>query len=166
MARVGYDVDNEGENLAAGRSTGVGAFTQWRRSPSHDAAMRDPAYRAIGIGRVVVSGSRYGTYWTAVFGDEVRAIDFDVSNIAPAPIGSPARVARIADAPERTACATCTTHRDHQPRTSLRTHRARQVRASLSGFLRAERSLPRVHIDHDGRPPQRVDSGFTLAASF
>jgi uncharacterized protein YkwD len=71
MARAGYDVDNEGENLAAGRPNAAGAFAQWRRSASHDAAMRDPTYRAIGIGRVVVPGSRFGTYWTVVFGDEV-----------------------------------------------------------------------------------------------
>jgi uncharacterized protein YkwD len=89
MARVGYDVDNEGENLAAGRPRGADAFTQWRRSPSHDAAMRDPTYRAIGIGRVALPGSRYEYYWTAVFGDEVRVIDFDASSIPVVPIDSP-----------------------------------------------------------------------------
>lgn len=60
------------ENIAAGNSTAAATFDQWRNSPLHDANMRDPAYRVIGIGRV--AGGTYGHYWTLTFGGHVDAV--------------------------------------------------------------------------------------------
>lgn len=56
------------ENVAAGRSSARGVFSQWANSPGHDANMLDPGLRAIGIGRAHDEDSRYGWYWTTTFG--------------------------------------------------------------------------------------------------
>ena len=60
-----------GENLAAGRPGAAWAFRSRRASPEHDANMRDPHFRAIGVARVYVSGSPYGYYWVTDFGSRV-----------------------------------------------------------------------------------------------
>jgi uncharacterized protein YkwD len=57
-----------GENIAAGYGTAAQVFEGWRNSPGHNSNMLGSNYTTIGIGRVVVSGSPYGTYWTTVFG--------------------------------------------------------------------------------------------------
>lgn len=57
-----------GENIAAGYGTAASVFDGWRNSPGHNSNMLGSGYTAIGIGRVVVPGSPYGTYWTTVFG--------------------------------------------------------------------------------------------------
>lgn len=72
MRDAGYDADSMGENLAAGNEHASETFEQWRRSPSHNRAMLDPEYVAIGIGRVRVRGSRYEYYWTTDFGSDLR----------------------------------------------------------------------------------------------
>lgn len=62
-----------GENIAAGQPTAKEVFLAWENSPGHRANMLNPSYRVIGIGRVVKSGSTYGTYWTTDFGATVGA---------------------------------------------------------------------------------------------
>jgi uncharacterized protein YkwD len=59
-----------GENIAAGtaQDTAAEAFAMWQSSPGHNQNMLDSDYRDIGIGREQVPGSRYGWYWTTVFG--------------------------------------------------------------------------------------------------
>ena len=57
-----------GENIAAGYGTAAQVFEGWRNSPGHNSNMLGSNYTTIGIGRVVVPGSPYGTYWTTVFG--------------------------------------------------------------------------------------------------
>jgi hypothetical protein len=69
MAAEGYDYNTfKGENIAAGYETAEESFQAWRESPSHNHAMLDANYRAIGIGRVNVPGSIHGWYWTTDFG--------------------------------------------------------------------------------------------------
>jgi uncharacterized protein YkwD len=72
MRAAGYSGGAMAENIAAGGSRAQDAFDQWRSSPGHFANMINPKYRAIGIGRAVVEGSAYETYWTTVFGDLAR----------------------------------------------------------------------------------------------
>jgi hypothetical protein len=83
LASAGYDADDEGENLAAGYPDAERTFQQWRHSRSHDEAMRDPAYRAIGIGRVESPSGRQPFYWTVLFGNDLRPCDFDRASIPP-----------------------------------------------------------------------------------
>lgn len=59
------------ENIAAGMMTASEAFAAWRGSKGHDANMRKQEFTAIGIGRVVVPGSRFRVYWTTNFSDLV-----------------------------------------------------------------------------------------------
>jgi len=73
MEAFGYGyLTAKAENIAAGNATAAATFDQWRNSPSHDANMRDPAYRVIGVGRV--AGGPYGHYWTLTFGGHVDAV--------------------------------------------------------------------------------------------
>jgi uncharacterized protein YkwD len=59
-----------GENIAAGsaQDTAAEAFAMWKGSNEHNANMLDGAFHDIGIGREQVPGSRWGWYWTTVFG--------------------------------------------------------------------------------------------------
>ncbi|MCC7535905.1 MAG: CAP domain-containing protein [Deltaproteobacteria bacterium] len=77
---AGYPSGFVGENLAAGNAGAQATFTQWRNSPAHDRGMRDPRYRAVGLGYVARRGSRFSHYWTMLMGDRV-----DVPLGAPAP---------------------------------------------------------------------------------
>jgi uncharacterized protein YkwD len=65
-----------GENIAAGYPTAPAVFEGWRNSPGHNANMLEPAFTAIGIGRVEVPGSRYGIYWTNNFSNWIDG-DYD-----------------------------------------------------------------------------------------
>ena len=57
-----------GENIAAGNSTALATFNQWKNSPGHNANMLSPNFNAIGIGRAYAATSTYKTYWTTTFG--------------------------------------------------------------------------------------------------
>jgi uncharacterized protein YkwD len=57
-----------GENIAAGNSSALATFNQWKNSSGHNANMLSTSYTAVGIGRAFVSGSPYGWYWTTDFG--------------------------------------------------------------------------------------------------
>lgn len=60
MAGFGYGYNTyKGETIAAGNTTALATFEQWKNSPSHNATMLNPAYRVIGIGRVLLPGSPY-----------------------------------------------------------------------------------------------------------
>jgi uncharacterized protein YkwD len=54
------------ENIAAGYPSPDAVVAGWMASPGHRANILSPKYREIGVG--VVSGGRYGTYWTQEFG--------------------------------------------------------------------------------------------------
>jgi uncharacterized protein YkwD len=61
-----------GENIAAGNSGAQATFDQWKSSPGHDANMKNPSYKVIGIGRAT-GASVYGSYWTTDFGGASEA---------------------------------------------------------------------------------------------
>jgi uncharacterized protein YkwD len=67
---AGYPWRVIGENIAAGtaQDTAAEAFAMWKGSREHNQNMLDGAFHDIGIGREQVPGSRYGWYWTTVFG--------------------------------------------------------------------------------------------------
>jgi uncharacterized protein YkwD len=64
----GYGGTLLGENLAAGQPTVAEALGDWRRSPSHYAAMTDPRFRHVGFGFAPGRGTRYATYWVQHLG--------------------------------------------------------------------------------------------------
>ncbi|MCC6312721.1 MAG: CAP domain-containing protein [Thermomicrobiales bacterium] len=66
----GYRGDTWGENIAAGMASADEAMVNWQNSPGHNAAMLDPAYSEIGIGRYYEANSEYGWYWTTTFGGD------------------------------------------------------------------------------------------------
>jgi uncharacterized protein YkwD len=57
-----------GENILAGYETASAALEAWKNSPPHNTNMLKPEYAEIGIGRTYNAGSKYGWYWTTVFG--------------------------------------------------------------------------------------------------
>jgi uncharacterized protein YkwD len=67
---AGYRWKVIGENIAAGtaQDTAADAFAMWKSSGEHNHNMLDGDFKDIGIGREQVAGSRYGWYWTTVFG--------------------------------------------------------------------------------------------------
>jgi uncharacterized protein YkwD len=68
MTNHGYDYNTyRGENIYAGSSKALSAFNEWKASSGHRANMLNSNYKAIGIGRVYNSSSRYGYYWTTDF---------------------------------------------------------------------------------------------------
>lgn len=75
MADAGYPAASTwtGETLAAGHTAARAVFDGWVNSPGHYAALVDPNYRAIGLGRAYNAGSSYATYWVANFGGVVDA---------------------------------------------------------------------------------------------
>ncbi|MGI9252499.1 MAG: CAP domain-containing protein, partial [Thermomicrobiales bacterium] len=68
IAAHGYTGETWGENIAAGMATASEALDGWINIPSHNAAMLDPDYTEIGIGRYYNADSKYGWYWTTDFG--------------------------------------------------------------------------------------------------
>lgn len=57
------------EILCWSEKTAESAFNTWRNSPIHDAVMRDPQYRAVGITGPSQAGKYWGT-WVVEFGTE------------------------------------------------------------------------------------------------
>jgi uncharacterized protein YkwD len=73
MAAEGYDYNTfKGENIATGYETAEEVFQGWRNSPSHNHAMLDGNYHAIGIARVYLPGPKHDWYWTTDFGGVVE----------------------------------------------------------------------------------------------
>ncbi len=82
-----------GENIAAGYADAARTFELWRTSPGHNSNMLRSGFAAIGIGRAYGEGSRYGWYWTTVFGgvadgDAARCGDQLTLAPVPAPEGA------------------------------------------------------------------------------
>lgn len=55
------------ENLAAGSSTALDTFNQWKNSPGHWSAIINPEITHMGIGVVYAEDSDYGFYWQQIF---------------------------------------------------------------------------------------------------
>jgi len=69
MTAFGYGyATSKGENIAAGNSTAMATFEQWRTSPPHNTNMLNANYKVIGIGRAYDAAGTYGWYWTTDFG--------------------------------------------------------------------------------------------------
>jgi uncharacterized protein YkwD len=60
-----------GENLAGGSVAAKDTFAQFKGSTVHRRNMLRSSYRAVGIARVQVPGSRYQWYWVVDFGTRV-----------------------------------------------------------------------------------------------
>jgi uncharacterized protein YkwD len=72
LAACGYDYNTlMGENIAAGFASAQLVFQGWKDSPGHDANMRNPDFRVIGVSLRSVPGSPYGSYWVTDFGGAV-----------------------------------------------------------------------------------------------
>lgn len=72
MAASGYNHNtHKGENIAAGYASAESVFAAWKNSPGHDANMRSPHFKVIGISLLYVAGSHYKYYWTTDFGGYV-----------------------------------------------------------------------------------------------
>jgi uncharacterized protein YkwD len=64
----GYSGGTYGENIAAGTDTAESAFRTWQASATHNQNMLQPAYGAVGIGRVPGRGGGFGV----VLDDDLR----------------------------------------------------------------------------------------------
>jgi uncharacterized protein YkwD len=72
LDQVGYPANTSyGENLASGNSGASATFEQWLNSPSHRSTMLGGQFTAVGIGVAYDPDSRYGWYWTTMFGGVV-----------------------------------------------------------------------------------------------
>jgi uncharacterized protein YkwD len=71
VANSGYPGDFLGECLAAGQETPEQVVTAWKGSPGHDAILRNPAARHVGIGYFNDASEMdtYHTYWVLVIGE-------------------------------------------------------------------------------------------------
>jgi uncharacterized protein YkwD len=57
------------ESVSAGYFTISDAFSGWRGSPNHDATLRFPAAKRMGIAAQHKPGSRHHVYWTIIVSD-------------------------------------------------------------------------------------------------
>ena len=64
----GYQFVAVGENIAAGCETPREVIALWMKSPGHRKNMLDPSFTEMGVGYLYDPKSRYGSYWTALFG--------------------------------------------------------------------------------------------------
>jgi uncharacterized protein YraI len=72
IAAHGYPAGTTvGENIAAGPDDAAEAFGAWQASPSHNANMLSPDYRAIGVGRAFGPNASYDWFWTTTFGGDL-----------------------------------------------------------------------------------------------
>ncbi len=72
MTNHGYTYNTyRGENIAAGYFSAQDTFNQFRNSTTHNANMLSRNFKAIGIGQVYNSASKWGYYWTTTFGGVV-----------------------------------------------------------------------------------------------
>ena len=56
------------ENIAAGNTTAQATFRQWMNSSGHRRNILDCTAKDMGVGVATNRSSRFGTYWTQVFG--------------------------------------------------------------------------------------------------
>jgi uncharacterized protein YkwD len=57
------------ENVSAGYLSLADVMAGWRRSAMHDANLRDPMVRRLGIATAYAPGTRYKVYWALVMSD-------------------------------------------------------------------------------------------------
>ena len=62
----GYVATSWGENIAEGFETASQVFAAWKKSPTHNTNMLNPAFTEIGIGRAASAVSTW--YWSTEFG--------------------------------------------------------------------------------------------------
>jgi uncharacterized protein YkwD len=67
VSRQGYSWSAVAENIAAGYGDPSSVVSGWMGSQGHKDNILNPIYTEIGIGYIYVSGSPYGSYWTANF---------------------------------------------------------------------------------------------------
>lgn len=105
MSAFGYTFNTDkGENIAAGNTTALATFNQWKNSPGHNANMLNPNFKVMGIARSNNTASTYNWYWNNSFGGLVdsSAVDCGTSPPVPAPVPAPVPVpvpAPVAGAP-------------------------------------------------------------------
>ncbi len=103
MALCGYDYSTAmGENIAAGYATAAEVFAKWEASPGHDAIMRQPAFKVIGISMDSVPGSPYKYYWTTDFGGYVDPSAHALSGGATTTTARPATTSTTLPSPTTT----------------------------------------------------------------
>ena len=101
MKAEGYAYNTfKGENIATGYETAEDVFEGWRNSPSHNHAMLDVNYHAIGIARVYMPGPKHDWYWTTDFGGVVEPATHapDVPEDDPQAQAAPEKLAEPAEA--------------------------------------------------------------------
>jgi len=54
--------------VAAGYASAADVVSGWMNSPGHRANILDPNMLYIGVGYAYLSGTSYGSFWTADFG--------------------------------------------------------------------------------------------------
>lgn len=69
---AGFEWRAIGENIAAGQQTISDVHSGWMASPGHCANIMGDQYTHVGASCIVQPGSRYGSYWTVVFGQPLR----------------------------------------------------------------------------------------------
>jgi uncharacterized protein YkwD len=109
MCNFGYCYQtSKGENIAAGYSSAQSVFNAWKNSPGHNSNMLNGNFKVMGIGRVVVAGSYYGTYWTNDFGGYNPSGTSATPSPPPAPTSTPAPTASPTPVPTPSAAPTAT----------------------------------------------------------
>ena len=71
--REGYGWTFLGENVALGWTTPAEVVEGWMRSAVHRENVLAPEARHLGVGHVRRTGSVWGDYWTALYGDSREA---------------------------------------------------------------------------------------------
>jgi uncharacterized protein YkwD len=68
VTNAGYSWSTVGENIAAGHASVSSVMQGWIDSPGHCANMMNSNFQNLGSAKVSNASSRYGVYWTQVFG--------------------------------------------------------------------------------------------------
>jgi uncharacterized protein YkwD len=68
ITAAGYNWITWGETIAAGYQTPADVVNAWMQSQGHSEILLSTDYEDVGIGYISLSGTTYGSYWTAVFG--------------------------------------------------------------------------------------------------
>jgi uncharacterized protein YkwD len=72
LTRAGYPARSAAENVSAGYRTFAEAFSGWRDSRAHNAAMLDPRATRIGLAIATLPASKYQVFWSMVVAEPAR----------------------------------------------------------------------------------------------